>query len=110
MTLADFKRVGKLPIVNRRLNKLASWSEISFLSSFNALFGIAYGAVALLISRDQRISLVSSLSVKERKKGVWAFVCEVISLIFLWIFYFSLGLSADNTEIIVENICNSFLI
>ena len=70
MTSADFKRVGKLPVVNGRLNKLASWSEISFLSSFNILFGILYGAFALLISRDQRISLVFSLSVKERKKGL----------------------------------------
>ena len=35
MTLAAFTRVGKLPVVNERLNKLAIWSEISFSSSFN---------------------------------------------------------------------------
>ena len=35
MTLAVFNRVEKLPVVKERLNKLASWSEISFLSSFN---------------------------------------------------------------------------
>ena len=29
MTLAVFKRVVKLPVVNERLNKLSSWSEIS---------------------------------------------------------------------------------
>ena len=36
-----------MPIVNERLNKFASWSEISFLSCFNNLFGILYGPVAL---------------------------------------------------------------
>ena len=30
MTLTVFKGVGKQPVVNERLNKLASWSEISF--------------------------------------------------------------------------------
>ena len=68
MTLAVFTRVGKLPVVNEGLNKLAIWSEISFFSSSNTLVGIPYGTVALLISRDERISLISSLSVGERKK------------------------------------------
>ena len=68
MTLALFNRVGKLSVVNKRLNKSVSWSEISYLSSFNTLVGILYGPVALLISRDQRIRLISSLSVGERKK------------------------------------------
>ena len=70
MTLVVLKRVGKLSAVNERLNKLASWSEISFSSSFNILVGILYGPVALLIYRDERISLISSLSVGERKKGL----------------------------------------
>ena len=30
MTLSVFKRVRKLPIANEKLNKLASFSEISF--------------------------------------------------------------------------------
>ena len=68
MTLAVFNRVGKLPVVNERLNKTASWSEISFLSSFNTLVGILYGPVALLISSDERICLITSLSTDERKK------------------------------------------
>ena len=59
-----------MPVVNERLNKSASWSEISFLSSFNTLVGILYGPVALLISNDEIISLISSLSVDERKKGL----------------------------------------
>ena len=68
LTLAVFNRVGKLPFVNKRLNKSASWSEISFLSNFNTLVGILYGPVALLISCDERISLIVSFSVGERKK------------------------------------------
>ena len=68
MTLAVFNRVGKLPVVNKRLSKSASWSEISFLNNFNTLAGILYGPVALLISYDERISLISSFSVGERKK------------------------------------------
>ena len=48
-------------------NKSASWSKISFLSNFNTLVGILYGPVALLISSDVRISLISSLSVGERE-------------------------------------------
>ena len=68
MTLTDFNRVGKLPVVNERLNNSASWSEMSFLCNFDTLVGILYGPVALLISSDERISLISSLSVAERKK------------------------------------------
>ena len=68
MTLAVFNRVGKLTVANERLKKSARWSEISFLSGFNTLVGILYGTVALLISSDKRISLISSLSVGERKK------------------------------------------
>ena len=30
MTLSVFKRVRKLPVTNEKLNKLASFSEISF--------------------------------------------------------------------------------
>ena len=33
MTLAVFKRVGRLAVVNKRLNELAGWSEILFLNS-----------------------------------------------------------------------------
>ena len=68
MTLAVFNRVGKLPVVNEGLNKSASWSEISFLSSFNTLVGTLYGSVALLISSDEIVSLISSLSFGKRKK------------------------------------------
>ena len=68
MTLAVFNRVGKLPVVNERLNKSGSWSEMSFLRSFNALVRILYRPVALLISIDERISLISSFSVGVRKK------------------------------------------
>ena len=68
MTLVVFNTVGKLPVVNERLNKSASFSEISFLSSFNTLVGMLYGPAALLISSDERVSVISSLSVGERKK------------------------------------------
>ena len=68
MTLAVFNRVGKLPVINKRLNKSASWSEMLFLSNFNTLLGILYGPVALLISSGERISLISSLFVGGRKK------------------------------------------
>ena len=68
MTLAVFNRVGKLTVVNERLNKSASWSEMSFLSNFNTLVGILYEPVALLISSNERISLISFLSIGERKK------------------------------------------
>ena len=59
MTLAVFKRVGKLPIENERLNNLASWSELSFLSSFNTLAQLLHVPVALLISMEDRIRLIS---------------------------------------------------
>ena len=39
-----------------------------FLSNFNTLVGILYGPVAFQISSDERISLISPLSVGERKK------------------------------------------
>ena len=65
MTLAVSQGVGKLSVVNERLNNIASWSEISFLSSFDTKVGILYVPVALLISRDVRI------------------ICEVISVIFI---------------------------
>ena len=81
MTLAVFNRLGTLSFVNKRLNKSASWSEISFLSGFNTFVGILYGPVALLISSDERISIISSISVRERKKELGIFVCEVISVI-----------------------------
>ena len=68
MTLAVFNRVGKLPVVKERLNKSASWSEISFSSSFNTLVRTPYGPDALLVSSDKRISLISFLSVDEKKK------------------------------------------
>ena len=42
MILAVSKRVGKLPLINKRLNKLASCSDISFLNSFNILVGILH--------------------------------------------------------------------
>ena len=45
MILAVFIRVGKLPTVNETLNKSASWSDISFLSSFITLVGILYGVI-----------------------------------------------------------------
>ena len=59
MTLAVFKRVEKLPVENERLNNLASWSELSFLNSFNTLAQLLHVPVALLISREDRIRLIS---------------------------------------------------
>ena len=46
MTLSVFKRVRKLPVTNEKLNKLASFSEISFWSSFNNLVEILHGPAA----------------------------------------------------------------
>ena len=68
MTLAVFDRVGKVPVVKESLNKSASWSEISFLSSFNTLVRTLYGPDALHVSSDKRISLIYFLSADERKK------------------------------------------
>ena len=65
ITLAVFKRVGKVPVVKERLNKSASCSEISFLSIFK--IAILHGPVDLLTSREERINLISSLLVGERK-------------------------------------------
>ena len=67
VTLAVFKGVGKVPVVKERLSKSASCSEMSFLSIFKTLLGILYGPVNLLISREERINLISSLLVGERK-------------------------------------------
>ena len=69
ITLAVFERVGKVPVVKEKLNKWASYSEISFSSIFKTLLGILYGPVDLLMSREERINLISSLLVGERKKG-----------------------------------------
>ena len=66
-TLAVFKRVGKVPVVKERLNKPASSSEMSLLRIFKTLLGTLYGPVDLLRSREERINLISSLSVGERK-------------------------------------------
>ena len=71
-TLTFFKRDWKLSVVNERLKKLASDSEISSLSSFNTLHGLLYGTVVLLISGDERIKLISSLPVGKREKN-WGF-------------------------------------
>ena len=67
ITLAVFKRVGKVPVVKERLNKSASCSEISFLSIFKTLLGILYGPADLLTSREERINLISSFFAGERK-------------------------------------------
>ena len=69
ITLAVFKRVRKVPVVKERLNKSASCSEISFLSIFKTLLGILYGPVDLLILREERINLISSLLVGEMKNA-----------------------------------------
>ena len=68
ITLAVYERAGKVLIVKERLNKSASCSKMSF---FKTLLGILilYGSVDLLISREERIILISSLLVGERKNG-----------------------------------------
>ena len=43
ITLALFKRAGKVSIVKERLNKLVSYSEISFSYIFKTLLRILYG-------------------------------------------------------------------
>ena len=77
--------------VIERLNKCSRWSELSFLSSVNTLVRMQYGPVALLISRVERICLISSLSVGDRKRELGISFVRGISVIFIWIFYFSLG-------------------
>ena len=67
ITSAIFKRVGKVPVIKERLSKSASCSKVSFLSTFKILLGILYGPLDLLISREERIILISSLLVGERK-------------------------------------------
>ena len=56
-----------MPVVKERLNKPANCSEMSLLSIFITLLGTLYGPVDLLRSREERINLISSLSVGERK-------------------------------------------
>ena len=66
--LAVFKRVRKAPDVKERLNKSTSCSELSFLSILKTLLGILYDvAVDLLTCSEERINLISSLLVGERK-------------------------------------------
>ena len=79
-----------MSVVRERLNKSASCSEIPFLNIFKTLPGILYGTVDLLISRDERINLISSFLVGENK-NVSGF-SEVISILFMCLFYFCLGL------------------
>ena len=67
ITLAVYERAGKVPVVKERLNKTESCSKMSFLSKFKTLLGILYGSVDLLISREDRIILISPLLVGERK-------------------------------------------
>ena len=67
VTLEFFKRVGKVLVAKERLNKSASCSEISFLIIFKTLLGLLFGPVDLLISREERINLISSLLIDERK-------------------------------------------
>ena len=68
------ERVGKVPVVKEMLYKSASCSEMSFLRIFKTLLGILYGPVDLLISREDRINLISFLLVAERKsKSVYIF-------------------------------------
>ena len=69
ITLAVYERAGKVLIVKERLNKSASCSKMSFLSKFKTLLGILYGSVDFLISREERIILISSLLVGERRNG-----------------------------------------
>ena len=68
ITVAVFKRVGKVSVVKERLNKSGSCSEMRFLSIFKTLFGMLYGPVDLLISREERMNLISSLLVGEMLK------------------------------------------
>ena len=109
LTLAVFKRVGKVPVVKERSNKSASCSEISFLSIFKTLHRILYGPVNLLISREERINLISSLLVKGK-------MCQDFHLrgnqhtFYMNVFFFCLGLFTNGTEIIVEDICYYFWI
>ena len=49
----------KVIVVKERFNKSPSCSKISFLSIFQTLVGILYGSVYLLISREERINLIS---------------------------------------------------
>ena len=61
ITLADFKRIGKELVLKEKLNKSASYSEMSFLSIFKTLLGILYGPVNLFIFRVDKMNSISSL-------------------------------------------------
>ena len=114
MILAVFIRVGKLPTVNETLNKSASWSDISFLSSFITLVGILYGVIFPNLCFPDNQWLENQFNFFFvcwwEEKGIWVFICEVISVTFMWILYFSLCLFVDCTKVIVQNICNPFQI
>ena len=56
-----------MPVVKERLNKSAIYSKMPSLTIFKTLLGILYGPVDLLMSREERINLISSLLVDERK-------------------------------------------
>ena len=58
-----FKIVGNIPFDNERLNRSASWYDISLFKSFRILFGMLFGPTALLSFRDNIISDTSVLSV-----------------------------------------------
>ena len=69
ITLAVFRRIGKVSVVKEKC------LEMSFSSIFKTLLGILYGPVELLISREKRINLITSLLVGERKnKSRFSFV------------------------------------
>ena len=57
--------------VKEKLNKIASCSGISFLSNFKVLFGMLLAALDLLISKEEVINVIYSLSVGVRKKELY---------------------------------------
>ena len=68
MFLGSFENITLfLELIKKRLTKSTSCSEILFLSIFKTLLGILYGPVDLLISREEKINLISSLLVGERR-------------------------------------------
>ena len=75
ITLAVLKIVGKMPVVKERLNKSASCLEMLFLSRYITVLWILYGPADWLISREERINLISSLLVsKWKNKSGFSFV------------------------------------
>ena len=82
ITSAVFKRVGKVPPVKEKLSKSASCSKVSFLGTFKTLLGILSGPLDLLISREERIILISSVSWCKEKQ-VRFFIYEAISILFM---------------------------